>query len=52
MSTYLQLCQNMARDIGIPGSGPSSVTSATLSEEENAVVRYIKNADIDVNLFS
>ena len=48
MSTYLQLCQNMARDIGIPGSGPSSVTSATLSEEENAVVRYIKNADIDI----
>ena len=48
MSTYLQLCQNMARDIGIPGSGPSSVTSTSLSEEENSVVRYIKNADTDV----
>ena len=48
MSTYLQLCQNMARDIGIPGSGPSSVTSSSLSEEENAVIRYIKNADIDI----
>ena len=48
MSTYLQLCQDMARDIGIPGTGPSSVTSTTLSEEENAVVRYIKQADNDL----
>ena len=48
MSTYLQLCQNMARDIGIPGSGPSSVTSTSLSEEENSVVRYVKEADLDV----
>lgn len=48
MSTYLQLCQDMARDIGIPGSGPSSVTSTSLSEEENAVVRHIKNADLDI----
>jgi hypothetical protein len=38
----------MARDIGIPGTGPSSVTSTTLSEEENAVVRYIKQADNDL----
>ena len=38
----------MARDVGIPGSGPSSVTSATLSEEENSVIRYIKKADIDI----
>jgi len=48
MSTYLQLCQDMARDIGIPGTGPSSVTAADLSEEEIAVVRYIKNADLDI----
>ena len=48
MSTYLVLCQDMARDVGIPGTGPSSVTSASLSEEENAVVRYIANADQDV----
>ena len=48
MSTYLQLCQDMARDIGIPGTGPSSVTSTTLSEEENSVVRYIKQADNDL----
>jgi hypothetical protein len=46
MSTYLQLCQDMARDIGIPGTGPSSVTASGLSEEEIAVVRYIKNADL------
>lgn len=48
MSTYLELCQDMARDVGIPGDGPSSVTSASLSEEENAVVRYIKTADQDI----
>jgi len=48
MSTYLVLCQDMARDIGIPGTGPSSVTATTLSEEENAVVRYIANADLDI----
>ena len=48
MSTYLVLCQNMARDVGIPGSGPSSVTSASLSEEENAVVRYVRAADLDI----
>ena len=48
MSTYLQLCQDMARDIGIPGTGPSSVTSTTLSEEENSVVRYIKQANNDL----
>ena len=47
MSTYLELCKNMARDIGIPGTGPVDVTSS-LSEEENAVVRYVKQADIDI----
>ena len=25
MSTYLVLCQDMARDVGIPGTGPSAV---------------------------
>ena len=48
MSNFLELCQDMARDVGIPGTGPSSVTSATLSEEENAIIRYIKKADIDI----
>ena len=48
MSTYLELCHDMARDVGIPGDGPSSVTSTSLSEEENAVVRYIKTADQDI----
>jgi hypothetical protein len=38
----------MARDVGIPGTGPSSVTSTSLSEEENSVVRYIKDADQDI----
>lgn len=48
MSTYLVLCQDLARDIGIPGTGPSSVTASDLSEEELAVVRYIKQADLDI----
>jgi len=38
----------MSRDIGIPGTGPSSVTASDLSEEELSVVRYIKNADLDI----
>jgi hypothetical protein len=36
----------MAREVGIPGSGPSSVTPT--SEEEKDVVRQIKDADIDI----
>ena len=48
MSTYLELCQDMARDIGVPGTGPSSVNATTLSEEENAVIRYINQADQDI----
>ena len=46
MSTYLVLCQDMARDVGIPGTGPSSV--APTPEEEKDVVRYIKDADLDI----
>ena len=45
---YLQLCQDMARDVGIPGSGPDDVASSTLSEEENNIVRYINQANIDI----
>jgi len=48
MSTYLVLCQDMARDVGIPGTGPSSVDATTLSEEETSVVRYISQADQDI----
>ena len=48
MSTYLVLCQDMARDVGIPGTGPSSVTSTSLSEEENSIVRYVAQADLDI----
>ena len=49
MSTYLELCQDMARDVGIPGTGPSTVESTSgLSEEEISVIRYIKQADLDI----
>jgi len=48
MSTYLELCQDMSRDVGIPGTGPSSVDATGLSEEETAVIRYIKQADQDI----
>tara|TARA_R110000824_G_scaffold35511_3_gene111228 strand:+ start:943 stop:1632 length:690 start_codon:yes stop_codon:yes gene_type:complete len=46
MSTYIELCQDMARDVGIPGTGPSTVTPTP--EEEKDVVRYIKDADLDI----
>jgi len=46
MSTYIQLCQDMAREVGIPGSGPSTVTPTP--EEEKDVVRQIKDADQDI----
>ena len=46
MSTYLVLCQDMARDIGIPGTGPSDITPTI--EEEKDVVRYIKDAVLDI----
>ena len=48
MSTYLVLCQDMARDVGIPGTGPSTTTTTNLSEEETSVVRYINQADQDI----
>ena len=48
MSTYLVLCQDMARDVGIPGTGPSSVGASGLSEEETAVTRYVSQADQDI----
>ena len=48
MSTYLVLCQDMARDVGIPGTGPSTVVTTSLSEEETAVTRYIAQADLDI----
>ena len=46
MSTYIELCKDMARDVGIPGIGPLSVTPTP--EEEKDVVRYIKDADLDI----
>ena len=46
MSTYIQLCQDMAREVGIPGTGPSTVTPT--AEDEADVVRYIKDANTDI----
>jgi len=48
MSTYLVLCQDMARDVGIPGTGPSTVVTTSLSEEETSVVRYVAQANVDI----
>jgi len=49
MSTYLELCQDMARDVGIPGTGPSTVESTSgLSEEEISIIRYVAQADLDI----
>ena len=46
MSTYIQLCQDMAREVGIPGTGPSTVTPT--AEDEADIVRYIKDANTDI----
>jgi len=46
MSTYIELCQDMAREVGIPGTGPSTVTPT--AEEEKDIVRYIKDANTDI----
>jgi len=46
MSTYLELCQDMSREVGIPGTGPSTVTPTP--EDEADVVRYIKDANTDI----
>ena len=46
MSTYIELCQDMAREVGIPGTGPSTVTPT--AEDEADVVRYIKDANTDI----
>ena len=48
MSSFLVLCQDMARDVGIPGTGPSTTVTTTLSEEESSVIRYINQADQDI----
>ena len=46
MSTYIELCQDMAREVGIPGTGPSTVTPT--AEDEADVVRYIRDANTDI----
>lgn len=44
--TFLQLCKRMAREVGIPGSGPTTVVSQTGEHEK--IVRYIVDADMDI----
>lgn len=46
MSTYLELCQEMAREVGIPGTGPSSITPTPVEEKD--IVRYVRDADLDI----
>jgi len=46
MATYLTLCQEMAREVGIPGSGPTTVAGQT--GELGDIVRYIRDADLDI----
>jgi hypothetical protein len=43
---YLQLCAKMRRDIGIQGSGPTSVTSQTGNYQR--IVDYIADADDEI----
>lgn len=43
MSTYLTLCQKFRRQVGISGSGPTSVTSQTGMNEK--IVEWIADAD-------
>ncbi len=44
--SFLTLAQELARECRIPGTGPSTVISQTGELEK--VVRYIKNADLDI----
>ena len=44
--TYLALCQQLAREVRIPGTGPSTVLNQ--AGELEKVVRYIKDADRDI----
>lgn len=45
-STYLELCQELARELRIPGTGPSAVTGQTGELEK--IVRYVANANRDI----
>lgn len=44
--TFLELCQELAREIGVPGTGPSTVLAQTGELEK--IVRYVRNADLDI----
>lgn len=44
--TFLELCQNLARELSIPGSGPTTVVSQ--DGEHLKIVRYVRMADMDI----
>lgn len=46
MSTFLELCQDTARELSIPGTGPSSVLNQV--GESADIVRWVKNAYIQI----
>jgi hypothetical protein len=46
VSTYLQLCQDVVRECGIPGTGPSAITGQT--GELARVVAWVKNAYTEI----
>lgn len=46
MSTYLELCQDTARELGITGTGPSSVLNQV--GESADIIRWVKNAYIQI----
>lgn len=46
MSTYLQLCQDASREVGIAGTGP--ITTIGQTGESADIVRWVKNAYIEI----
>ena len=46
MATFLTICQETAREVGIAGTGPASVVGAT--GEEADVVRWVRDSYIDI----
>lgn len=50
MSTFLQLCQQLRKEVGITGSGPATVVSQIGDYER--VVQYIADADEHIQLMN
>lgn len=44
--TFLELCVALAREVGVPESGPTTVVAQTGELEK--IVRYIQDADMDI----